>query len=149
VNGQLDPLNRKLGSHHSRCKRYKEEKNLASSQNRNTTSCRPARSRLGLANGQFLKCFLIRILRHETNRKITDNSANNYNGPIMDQHSACHLWSPKIKLIILNFINLRTIRYLRHPYVQISRVPAIDLQKEQLYSLNEKGNKNIFWPVVI
>jgi len=62
----------------------------------------------------------------------------------MDQHSACHLWSPKIKLIILNFINLRTIRYLRHPYVQISRVPAIDLQKEQLYSLNEKGNKNIF-----
>jgi hypothetical protein len=143
VNGQLDPLKRRLGSHHSRCKRYKEEKNLASSQNRNTTSCRPARSRLDLANGQFLKCFPIRILRHETSRKITEKIANNYNRSIMDEHSACYLWSPKIKLIISNFINLRTIRYLRHPYVQISRVPAIDLQKEKLYSLNEKGNENI------
>ena len=63
---------------------------------------------------------------------------------IMDEHSACYLWSPKVKLSISNFINLRTIRYLRQTYVQIPHVPAIDLQKEQLYSLNEKGNENIF-----
>ena len=35
----------------------------------------------------------------------------------MDEHSAGHLWSPKIKSIILNFINLRAVRYLQHPYV--------------------------------
>jgi len=30
----------------------------------------------------------------------------------MGEHSARHLWSPKIKLLILNFINLRIISHI-------------------------------------